>query len=150
MKVQRIEEHHLDKLLNCLYDKFNSSHGANTSKLDSCVFYVTDRMSCAKVAGLNFTQEVTGADGQVVQMHKSGYVDAIKTLEERGLVKWMKATPLAFNLTIAGYNRVVEQRSQPVLSRWERVQGYLNSHTGLIALVAIVAGGFFTWLFSNK
>ena len=150
MKFQKIEERHLESLLNCLYDEFNSSHGANISKLNGHTFYATNRMTCAKVAGLNFMVTATGADGQVVQMHKSGYIDAIQTLEKRGLVKCVKETPLAFNLTIEGYNRVLKKRSQPVPSRWERIQGHLNSHTGLIAVVAIVAGGFFAWIFSSK
>lgn len=149
MKKPKIDETQLEILLDCFYEEFTSLHGANTSKLDEYPIYIMNRMSCAKAAHLNFIYPATAGDGQIVQMHNSGYVDAINTLEQRGLVKWMPNTPLAFNLTILGYNKIYKQRAKPVLSWWQKIRNSLNNNPGPIGVLAIAVGAFFTWLFSK-
>ena len=94
-------------------------------------------MSCAKAAGLNFMYPAIAGDGQIVKMHNSGYVDAINTLEQRGLVKWMPNVPLAFNLTIQGYEKIYNLRLQPVLSWRDNFLITLNKYAGLMALIGI-------------
>jgi hypothetical protein len=133
----KIEEAQLEILLNCFYDKFTSLYGANTVKLDDFPIYITNRMSFAKAADLNFMYPATTGEGQIVQVHNSNFSDAVRTLEHRGFVKKMPDVPLAFNLTIQGYEKIYNQRLQPVLSWKERALITLNKHTGLMTLVGI-------------
>ena len=112
-------------------------YGANTAKLGDFPIYVTNRISCAKVAGLNFTYQAIAGDGQVVKVHNSSYLDAINTLEQRGFVKSMPDVPLAFNLTIRGCEKIYNLRLQPVLSWRENALITLNKYTGLMTLVGI-------------
>lgn len=133
----KLDEAQLQILLNCFYDEFTSFHGANTSKLGEYPIYVTNRMSCAKTAGLNFMYPAIAGDGRIVKMHNSGYVDAINTLEQRGFVKWMPNVPLAFNLTIQGYEKIYNLRLQPVLSWRDNFLITLNKYAGLMALIGI-------------
>ena len=137
IKKPKLSEAKLEILLNCFYDEFTSLHGANTSKLDDYPIYATNRMSCAKAANLNFMYPAIAGDGRIVQMHNSGYVDAINTLGKRGFVKWMPNVPLAFNLTVQGYEKIYNQRLQPNFSWKDKFVIALNKYGGLIALIGL-------------
>lgn len=60
-------------------------HGANTNKLGEYPIYVTNHVHAPAPLALNFMYPAIAGDGQIVKMHNSGYVDAINTLEQRGL-----------------------------------------------------------------
>lgn len=139
------KEAQLEILLGCLYDEFTSRHGAIASKLDEHLFYVTNRMSCAKAADLNYMYPANSDDGRIVQVHNSSYVDAMKTLEQQGFVKRASNTSLAFNLTNLGYNKIHEERMKPVIPTWRKILEFFNKNPAATKfLLAGLAG--ISWL----
>lgn len=151
MRKPNFSEAQLEILLECFFDEFTSFHGANTSKLGEYAFSVINRDTHAEAAQLNFSYLVAVSDGKIVRMHNSGYVDAVKSLAQRGLVNWMPNKPLAFNLTLQGYEKISNKRMRPIISKWAEFMILLNNHNGFIAVVSAFigfAGGFFiAWYF---
>ncbi|MCM2318755.1 MAG: hypothetical protein NDI93_05425 [Pseudomonas sp.] len=143
-----ISEEKLEKLLICLLQEFEAKHAAQTNKLESHQFLLTNRNRCAKTAGLNFEQPAKTPDNQLVTMYSSSYVDAVKELEYRGLVKFSTISPLAFTLTDAGYKRAKPQPQNQKITKWAAFRTTLNDHSGLIAVIAIIVGALVAWAFS--
>ena len=137
------KEAQLEILLGCLYDEFTSRHGAIISKLDEHLFYVTNRMSCAKAADLNYMYPANSDDGRIVQVHNSSYVDAMKTLEQMGFVKRASNASLAFNLTKLGYDKIHEERMKPVLPTSRKILEFLNKNPAATKILIAVSTGIF-------
>jgi len=150
MNPRKLSEEQLNDLVACLFHEFESKHGANTSMLEKHEFLLTDRDSCAKKSKLNSMQTATAADGQIVQMHTSSYVVAVETLKQRGLAKVAKSSPLAFTLTLQGYEHARQRLQQHTPSFLQRIQKTLNDHSGLIAVIAIIVGVVTAWWFSSS
>ena len=70
---------------------------------------------------------------------------------QRGLVNWMPNKPLAFNLTLQGYEKISNKRMRPIMSKWTEFMIFLNNHNSLIAIVSalfgFVGGVFIAWYF---
>lgn len=132
-----LTERQISDLLDCLFDEFELKHGADTSRLRKSPFFLTNRMSCAKSARLNFMDVARDSDGQTVQMHQSLYTRAVETLVQRGLAE-QGERPLEFTLSLKGYEHVRNKRLSPKKSLWATFQEKLNSHNGLIAVIGII------------
>ncbi len=152
MQEPKLNESQLADVLDCLYESFFKIHGANTSQLDKHGFYVTDRMSCSKAARLNFMYIAKARDGQHVQMHSSIYHQAISTLVQRGLAQWRPNEPLAFFLTLRGYEQAHNKRAQESTSerlrqdsKWS-INRIYNEHPFWFWLIALVVGTLATIL----
>jgi hypothetical protein len=143
-----ISEEKLEKLLACLLKEFEAKHSAQTNKLDTHQFQITNRNGCAKAAGLNFEQPAKTPDNQLLTMYSSSYVDAVKELMHRGLVKFSAQNPLVFTLTDAGYSQAKLQSKNQKTTNWAIFRTTLNDHSGLIAVIAIVVGVLVAWVFS--
>ena len=151
MKKPITKEAQLEILLGCLYDEFASLHGAMTAKLDEHIFYVTNRMSCAKAADLNYMYPANSGDGIIVQVHNSNYIDAIKSLEQQGFVKWASHTSLAFHLTKLGHDKIHEERIKLNAPTWRKILTFFNKNPAATKFViACVAGIFSLILFYVK
>lgn len=150
MSRPKISEEKLDKLLACLLKEFEAKHAAQTHKLESHKFLLTNRNSCAKAAGLNFEQSAKAPDNQLITMYSSSYVDAVKELEYRGFVKFLTENPLAFTLTISGYKQAKPQPEIPKTTKWTAFRIALNDHSGLIAVIAIIVSVLVAWKFSSS
>lgn len=135
MNKPDITEERLERLLKCLVREFIRQYGHSTHKLSEKVFYLTDRMSCCKEAGLNYEYRSRNREGDVVNVMSSAYVAAVKELAHRGFVALL-GNNLTFVLTNAGYD---VGRMEPVkATRWGRVRQWANDHQGLIGLTALL------------
>lgn len=147
----KMDEAQLEILLGSLYDDFTCLYGASTGKLKKHPFYLVNRESHAEAAGLNFNYLTDASDGMLVRIQKTNYIDAAKALEQRGFVEMTPNEPLAFNLTLKGYEKIYNIRNQPKLSRFGIFLLRVNNHSGFVAyitlFVSIIALYYVIWSF---
>ena len=150
----KIDESQLEVLLESFYDDFTHLYGANTNALKKHPFYLVAREPHAEAAGLNYSCLAAASDGQLWRVDKTNYVDAVKTLEQRGFVEMVSNESLVFNLTLKGYEKIFNLRNRPKLSRFGNFVSRIDSHSGFVSylalFVAIIGLFYVVWSFYRQ
>lgn len=97
----------------CLVSNFEAKYHAQLDKLVTHVFYLTDRMGCAKAAGLNYEYRAKDKhENTPVTVLTSAYVSAVTTLVDRGYLEFANESRLLFAITKKGYyeTKAIEAR----------------------------------------
>ncbi len=106
MEKPAITEEKLNKLMACLVSDFEAKYHAQIDKLSTHIFYLTDRMGCAKAASLNYEYRAIDRHGNApVNVMTSAYVSAVTTLVDLGYLEFSNESRLLFTITKQGYSK---------------------------------------------
>jgi len=137
MKPPKITEEKLRTLMCCFVADFESKHSEQLDKLSTHDFFLTERMGCAKAAGLNYEYPATiKEDKTLVTVGASAYVSAVKTLASRELVKFSEKSPLIFNLTTKGFSETKAEEKRRNRTNVEKSLDFCKEHPGAVKLIA--------------
>lgn len=139
--MPEITEEKLDRLMACLVAEFEKKYPAQTSKLGEYSFYLTERMGCAKAAGLNYeVSAIKNPEKQRVMLGRSEYIPAVTELINRKLLEASKKSPLIFHITPHGLNETKKLNSVKSRTKLDLAIDFCKEHKDVIGLAGVVIG----------
>jgi hypothetical protein len=136
-----ITQEKLERLMACLVAEFEKKHPAQTSKLGEYSFYLTERMGCAKAAGLNYeVPAIKNPEKEPVMLRRSEYSAAVTELISRGLLEASKNNPLIFHITPHGLSETKRLNSIKSRSKLGQALEFCKENKEAIKLASTIIG----------